>query len=231
MTVDYVLASHNATEYIRHCYTHDTSPLNTFDHLPITAVLQFAHSTVDPQRQSTQKRVNWSMVPNSTNLYCYQKQITDFVAPLIGHSYNSTDDVDKEITYVTENICSIAFESLPLHKNSTKCRKWFKDQTLSRLTSEKKAAWDRWSPNGHQKEGPLYDAKNKARTVFRKRMKVCAATSKRKRIQHFDHQFKQRSSIWFKIPSTKQRPFLSLRKDQEVVMDTKTILEMWEDHF
>jgi len=36
-TVDYVLASQNATEYIRHCYTHDISPLNTSDHLPITA--------------------------------------------------------------------------------------------------------------------------------------------------------------------------------------------------
>ena len=89
-TVDYVLTSHNVTEYIRHCYTHDTSPQNTSDHLPITAVLQFAHSTIGPQGQSTQKRINWSKVPNSTNLYRYQRQVTDFVAPLIGHSYNST---------------------------------------------------------------------------------------------------------------------------------------------
>ena len=193
-------------------------------------MLQFAHSTVDPQGQSTQKRIHWSKVPNSTNLYHYQKQVTNFVAPLIGHSYNSTGDVDKEITYVTENICSIVFESLPLDKNSAKCRKWFKDQTLSRVASEKKAAWDRWSANGHPKEGPLHDAKNKARAIFRKRMKVCAANSERKRI-HFDHQFKQRSSIRFKIPSTKQRPCLSLLKDQEVVTDPKPILEMWEDHF
>ena len=77
----------------------------------------------------------------------------------------------------------------------------------------------------------MYDAKNKARAVFRKRMKVCAANSERKRIQHFDHQFKLRSSIRFKIPSTKQRPCLSLLKDQEVVTDPKTILGMWEDHF
>ena len=60
---------------------------------------------------------------------------------------------------------------------------------------------------------------------------VCAANSERKRIQHFDHQFKQRSSIRFKIPSKKRRPCLSLRKDEEVVTDPKTILEMWEDHF
>ena len=220
---------------ICHSVIHKTSTislrvriLTCYLHLPITAVLRFEHSTVDPQGQSTQKRINWSKVPNSTNLYCYQKQVTDFVAPLIGHSYNCTDDINKEIKYVTENICSIAFESLPLHKNLAKSRIWFKDQTLSHLASEKKAAWDRWSANGRPKEGPLYDAKNKARAVF---MKVCAANSERKRIQHFDHQFKQRSSIQFKIPSTKRQPCLSLHKDQEVVTDPKTILNMWEDHF
>ena len=95
-------------------------------------MLQFAHSTVGPQGQSTQKRINWSKVPN-TNLYHYQRQVTDFVAPLIGHSYNSTDDIDKEIKYVSENICSIAFESLPLHKNSVKCRKWFNSLTTKRM--------------------------------------------------------------------------------------------------
>ena len=67
-TVDYVLANHDATEYIRHCYTHDSAPLNTSDHLPITAVLQFQHSTVNPQGQSTRKRINWSKVCNSTYL-------------------------------------------------------------------------------------------------------------------------------------------------------------------
>ena len=230
-TVDYVIASHNATEYIRHCYTHDISPLNTSDHLPITAVLQFAHSTVNPQELSTKKRINWSKVPNSTNLYHYQKRVADFVAPLIGHLYNCTDDIDKEIEYVTENICSAALESLPLHKKPSKSTKWFKDQTLSSLALEKKAAWDRWSANGRPKEGPLYDAKNKARAAFRKRMKVCEANSERKRIQQFDHQFKQKSSIRFKIPTTKRRPCPSLRRDQEVVTDQKTILDIWEDHF
>ena len=194
-TVDYVLANHDATEYIRHCYTHDSAPLNTSDHLPITAVLQFQHSTVNPQGQSTRKRINWSKVRNSTYLHCYQEGISAIVAPLIGNSYNSSDEIDKEIIYVSEKICSVALESLPLHNNLAKKRKWFKDQTLSRLASAKKAAWDKWSANGRPKEGPLYDAKNKARAEFRKRMKVCAANSERKRIQHFDHQFKQRSSV------------------------------------
>ena len=230
-TVDYVLANHGATEYIRHCYTHDSAPLNTSDHLPITAVLQFQHFTVNPQGQSTRKRINWSMVRNSTYLHCYQKEISAIVAPLIGNSYNSSDEIDKQIIYVSEKICSAALESLPLHNNLAKKRKWFKDQTLSRLASAKKAARDKWSANCRPKEGPLYDVKNKARAEFRKRMKVCVANSERKRIQHFDHQFKQRSSSRFKIPSAKKRLCPSLRINQEVVTDPKTIVEAWEGHF
>ena len=154
-TVDYVLANHDATEYIRHCYIHDSAPLNTSDHLPITAVLQFQHSTVNPQGQSTRKRINW-WVCNSTYLHCYQEEISAIVAPLIGNSHNSTDEIDKEIIYVSEKLCSAALESLPLHNNLAKKRKWFKDQTLSRLASAKKAACDKWSANGRPKEGPLY---------------------------------------------------------------------------
>ena len=56
-------------------------------------------------------------------------------------------------------------------------------------------------------------------------------TAKEREYNIFDHQFKHRSSIRFKIPSTKRQPYLSLRKDQEVVTDPKTILNMWEDHF
>ena len=63
-------------------------------------------------------------------------------------------------------------------------------------------------------------------------MKVCAANSKRKGIQHFDHQFKQRSSSRrFKILSAKKRLCPSLRVNQEVVTDPKTIVEAGKDHF
>ena len=185
----------------------------------------YSEHLIELEGQSTRKRINWSKVRNSTYLHFYQEEISAIVAPLIGNSYNSSDEIDKEIIYVSKKICSAALESLPLHNNLAKKRKWFKDQTLSRLASAKKAAWDKWSVNGRPKEGPLYDAKNKARAEFRKRMKVCAANSERKRIQHFDHQFKQRSSSRFKIPSAKKRLCPSLRVNQEVVTDPKTIVE------
>ena len=167
---------------------------------------------------------DWTKAPTCD----YQKRVSAIVAPLIGHSYSSPEEINKEIT---EKICSAALQSLPLHKNSVKEKKWYKDQTHSRLASAKKAAWDRWSANGRPKEGPLYDAKIKTRAEFRKRMRVCAANSERKRIHIFDNQFKQRSSSRFKIPSTKKRQSPSLRINQEVVTDPKTILAAWENHF
>jgi hypothetical protein len=157
--------------------------------------------------------------------------VSSFVAPLIGLSYSSAEEINDEITNISGKICSAALQSLPLRKCSVKKKKWYKDQTLSRLASAKKAAWDKWSANGRPKEGPLYDAKIKTRAEFRKRMRVCAANSERKRIQRFDDKFKQKSSSRFRIPSTKTRQSPSLRVNQEVATDPKTILAAWEDHF
>ena len=162
-TVDYILVSHDTTEYIQQCFTHNSAPLNNSDHLPITAVLQVTHSTVDPQEQATQKTIHWSKALKGNNLCGCPKQVSATVAPLIGHSYSSAEELNKEIIVVSEKIFSAARQSLPLRKNSAKKRKWYKDQTLSRLASAKKAAWDKWSANGRPKEGPLYDAKTKPR--------------------------------------------------------------------
>ena len=153
------------------------------------------------------------------------------MAPLISRSYSSAEEINDEITNISEEICSAALQSLPLCKSSVKVKKWYKDQTLSRLASAKKAAWDKWSANGRPREGPLYDAKIKTRAEFRKRMRVCAAYSERKRIQRFDEKFKLKSSSRFRIPSTKTRQSPSLRVNQEVATDPKTILTAWEDHF
>ena len=152
------------------------------------------------------------------------------MTPLLDHSYNSSNEINDEIVDVCEKICSAAEQSLPLRKSSVEKKKWYKDQTLSRLASLKKAAWDRWSANGRPKEGPLYDAKTNTRAEFRKRMRVCAANSERKRIQRFDTQFKQISSNRFKLTSNKKHTS-SLRVNQELVTDPKTIQLAWEDHF
>ena len=92
---------------------------------------------------------------------------------------------------------------------------------------------ERPGTNGPQqpKEGFLYDAKIRTHAEFRKRLRVCAANSERKRIQHFDRQFKQRSSNRFKLPLRRKQQGTALHLNGEVVTDQHTLLKVWEEHF
>ena len=95
----------------------------------------------------------------------------------------------------------------------------------------KKAARDRWCANGHPQKGPPYKAKINTRAEFCKRMRVGKANDERKRIQHFDSRFKQKSSNQFRIPKANAHQSLPLRINQDVVTDPNTILTAWRDHF
>ena len=87
-TVDYIIASHDAADYIEQCSTLEPVPLNNSDHLPISAVLQ-AHST---NTTTTQKlvcqKINWAKALKSSQLDVYQKLVTAIVSPLLERSYN-----------------------------------------------------------------------------------------------------------------------------------------------
>ena len=124
-TVDYILVSHNTTEYIQQCFTHDPAPLNNSDHLPITAMLQFPLSTAIPQENLTKNRLHWAKALKGTHLRGYQKSVSTFVAPLIGRSYSSAKEINDEITNISEKICSAALQSLPLRKSLVKENKLF----------------------------------------------------------------------------------------------------------
>ena len=176
-TADYIIVSHNITEYIVKCFTPDSAPLNNSDHLPITALLQLAHSNVILQEQLPHKKINWGKAVKSIHLHNYQKQVSAAITPLIGQSFSSHNELNEEIIYVSKKICCTTAELLPSYKNSVK-KKWYKDQTLSRLASLKKAAWDKWCANGRPKEGTLYEAKINTGADFRRRMRLIAKERK-----------------------------------------------------
>ena len=58
-TVDYILASHDTSDYIHRCFTHCSDMLNASDHLPITAVLQLPHAKIVSKVPHTQK-IHWA---------------------------------------------------------------------------------------------------------------------------------------------------------------------------
>ena len=196
-TVDYILASQDASQQ---CFTHMPAALNCSDHLPIT---RLPHTTIGTPDPLPKRRVNWSKASKSKHEY--QMYVSSIVQPLIGHSYGCCEDLDEEISFVSDKICSAAERILPLCQTAVRKKEWHKDQTLFRLAAQKKAAWDKWSANGRPKEGTLYEAKIRTRVDFKKRLRVCVANSERWRIQHFDKQFKQWSSNRFKLPSRRKQ--------------------------
>ena len=77
----------------------------------------------------------------------------------------------------------------------------------------------------------MYYAIGVSAPSFRKRMKICVAIDERKRIQHFDQQFKKKSLNRFKPPSKRRQQGLSLLINQQVTSDPHTILSTWGEHF
>ena len=141
--------------------------------------------------------------------------MSSIISPLLGKYYNCPDELNTDIGFVSQQLCSAALKAFPLRCASRQKRKWYKDQTLARLALCKKAAWDEWIAGGNPVEGPLYDAMVKTRADFRKRMRVFNATDERIKIQRFDRQFKRKSVNRFKLPSRKRQQGLSL----------------WDNHF
>ena len=67
-TVDYIIASQEASDYIQRCFTREPAPLNNSDHLPISAVLCLPTAAVTSQESSASQKINWAKVPRSSQL-------------------------------------------------------------------------------------------------------------------------------------------------------------------
>ena len=135
------------------------------------------------------------------------------------------------IHFVTHLLQTTALQTLPKRGKPKAQRKWYKDWTLSLLAARKKEAWDRWSGDGRPSEGPLYEEKTRSRAEFRRKVNICVANEERRRIQHVDQRFKQKSSRRFQSKKAITRQGTTLRVDQLVTSDPNTILTEWERHF
>ena len=99
------LASQDASHYIQQCFTHMPAALNCSDHLPITMMLRLPHATIGIPDPLPKRRVNWSKASKSKQLlHEYQMHVSSIVQPLIGHSYGCCEDLDKEISFVSDEI-------------------------------------------------------------------------------------------------------------------------------
>ena len=227
-SVDYIIGCLQASQFINSCFTHDVSPLNTSDHLPLFIVLDISVVTNKPNHTSENQKIDWIKARKTNRLYVYQEQVASLVHPLLGNMYDSVEHLDNEIIYVSKQLVQAACHTLPTLSFTTKKKKWFKDQELSCLAALKKAAWDKWSSSGRPQVGPLKDEKIKCRREFRRRLNICAAAAERAHIQ--DQKFKRNSTNCFKTSRITSHGS-TLRVSGSITSDPSTILNAWENHF
>ena len=103
-TVDYIIASYEASHYIQHCFTHKLSPLNCSDHLPITTVLNIPVTTAATPHPTLAPKINWQKARKMNCLTAYQESVSFVITPLLGKLYDSPEQLNDEICLVSPQL-------------------------------------------------------------------------------------------------------------------------------
>ena len=88
-----------------------------------------------------QPKVNWKVVTTSPFLKEYSAEVGKLVCPLIGSSYYSITQIEREIQLVTQGIPRIAIQHLPVIKSRGKSKQQFSNRELCALRKERKKTW------------------------------------------------------------------------------------------
>ena len=129
------LQSQDASDF---CFTHESSPLNNSDHLPISMLFHVPIAATTLLETPATPKVNWAKALRSDQLLAYQRQVSSIVNPLLGKSCSSPVELNVEICSVSQQLCSAALRALPQCTAFERKKKWYKDQALVQLTLRKK---------------------------------------------------------------------------------------------
>ena len=128
-SMDYIIGCLQASQFIHSCFTHELSPHNTSDHL---TVLQIPVDSRRLHHSLQDQRIDWVKARITRCVGIYQDLLSSVVHPLLGRMYDSPEQIDNEIIFVSLQLVQAARPTL---SRKTKKKKWFKDQELSRLAS------------------------------------------------------------------------------------------------
>ena len=114
-TTDYIIADAIHAPQVSCCYTHDTHPLNSSDHLPLSVTLSLS-PTFNPHT-SSQPKLNWSTGEDDGSTLAYAAAVSEIIRPILGKSYSLITDLDTEICQVTNAVLSAASSTIPKKKS------------------------------------------------------------------------------------------------------------------
>ena len=228
-TVDYILMDVGAASMASPCVVHEMQDLNTSDHLPISVCLSFTAPIPSQKHEVHWTNVDWRKAEGSGALEAFRGEVQARLSPLLDVVYESGEHLDAHIKHVATLMVEAAEETLPVVQPRRKVR--MKDDVLSRLCAQSRAAWRVWKEAGSPREGLLFEQKNKLRREVRRRVHYCAAMTERRRVQRREMLFRNHDSSRFRIPGKQRSRCSKLRVGGRIVSDPDEVLGAWASHF
>ena len=162
-------------------------------------------------------------------LDAFTAEVQTRLGPLITRVYDCTEMVNSEIEQVTRLLTEMTEELLPCVKPKRRSR--FRDDVLSPLCAQSRAARAVWRDAGSPPDGPLSEEKNRMRRAVWKRVRWCAARTERSRVQRRDRLFAAGDNHGFRTPQRKKSRCSKLVMENVTVQDPEVLLKVWVEHF
>ena len=114
-------------------------------------------------------------------------EVQSRTAPFLNSTCDKAQQVDDEMRHVAWLLAEAAEKTLPQvqgRRTST-----YRDNMLSCLCAQSRAAHKAWREAGCPSDGPLYEEKGQLRRAVRRKVRFCAAAVEHSRIQRREKMF------------------------------------------
>ena len=193
--VDYILMDASLCSSVENCFTHQHHDLNFSDHLPISISINV--KVAKEARLPSQPKINWVKAAEDDTLHDYMQDVSAHIQPLLTAEFQTTAELDNQISHVAEILKNAATRFLP-KAGQKKSKQYFKDDKLRSLCKSKRHDWTRWNSSGRPPVGELYDVMRETRNNVRHYVARCRARHERKNIQNRDTLFKRNEKNRFR---------------------------------
>ena len=228
-TVDYVLVDVKAASMMTSCVTHSEEELNTSDHLPLSIDLECVLRFVADDDKKDGVKINWGRAERSGDIVQYVAEVENRLAPFLNGSYESAEQIDREVTHVAWLLCDAARKTLP--GVGGKRKTWYRDEELKLLCAQSKEVKRCWKEAGSPRDGVIYEQKIVLRRAIRKRVRECAAREERRRIQKRERMFYRGAGNRFRLPQQKKGLCSKLVVEGKLVTNSEELVGVWAQHF
>ena len=134
-----------------------------------------------------QPRINWDKARRTGEIDDYVSEVQSRTAPFLNSTCDKAQQVDDEMRHVAWLLAEAAEKTLPQVQGRR--TSMYRDNTLSCLCAQSRAAHKAWREAGCPSDGPLYEEKGRLRRAVRRKVRFCAAAAEHSRIQRREKMF------------------------------------------